>query len=278
MTTSSSVFVFNDTSSTRFNDKKPKPVRCISFQYYEMAIIISHHSCLKLVWFNLAYILKKNSQLAKYVIIVKQVKLTWKSMNEVRGGGGICLSVCLSVCLCRFVSAHNFFLVWHWFTLFGIWGYHHDTKCRVYSWSRYDLELWPQSQIYRGFDMFSCPVHNFLGVWHWLTIFGTWVNHHETMCRVHSWSRYNLDLWPQGQIYRLLGHIRLLLSCLHVRPVTSVCFDIGISYLTHGSITMRGCVKYIHDTVTTLTFDPKVKLIGFMSWVCVQASAFFVLW
>ena len=29
MTTSSSVFVFNDTSSTRFNDKKPKPVRCI---------------------------------------------------------------------------------------------------------------------------------------------------------------------------------------------------------------------------------------------------------
>ena len=82
--------------------------------------------------------------------------------------------------------------------------------------------------------------------WHGLTIFGTWVYHHKTMCRVNSWSRIDVDLWPQGQIYRLL-------SCLYVQAVTSVSFDIGIPNLTHGSITKRGCVKYIHDPVMTLT-------------------------
>ena len=87
------------------------------------------------------------------------------------------------------------------------------------------------------------------------------------MCCVHSWSRLDVDLWPPGQFYRLL-------SCLHVQPVTSVSFDIGIPYLAHGSITKRGCVKYIHDPDMTLTFDLKVKFIGFMTWLCVQASPF----
>ena len=36
---------------------------------------------------------------------------------------------------------------------------------------------------------------------------------------------------------------------------------------------MRGCVKYIHDPDSTVTFDLKVKFIGFMTWLCV-----FVLW
>ena len=64
------------------------------------------------------------------------------------------------------------------------------------------------------------------------------------------------------------------LSCPHVRPVTSVSFDIGIPYLAHGSITIRGCVKYIHDPKTMLTFDLKVRFVGMMIWLCVQASAF----
>ena len=109
------------------------------------------------------------------------------------------LSVCLSVCADS-CPAHNFFMVWHWLTIFGTWMYHHETMCLVHSWSRYDLELRPQGQIYRVFDMFSCLAHNFFMVWHWLTIFGTWMYHHETMCHVHSWSRYDLELWPQGQI------------------------------------------------------------------------------
>ena len=37
-------------------------------------------------------------------------------------------------------------------------------------------------------------------LWHCLTIFGTLVYHHETMCRAHSWSWYDLDRWPQDQI------------------------------------------------------------------------------
>ena len=56
--------------------------------------------------------------------------------------------------------------------------------------------------------------------------------------------------------------------------VTSVSFDIVIPYLAYGSITTRGCVRYIHDPDTTLNFDLKVKFIGFMTWLCVQASAF----
>ena len=39
--------------------------------------------------------------------------------------------------------------------------------------------------IYRVFDIFSCPAHNFFLVWHWPTIFGTWVYHHKTMYHVH---------------------------------------------------------------------------------------------
>ena len=69
----------------------------------------------------------------------------------------------------------------------------------------------------------------------------------------------------RGQIYRFL-------SCFRVRPVTFVCLNIGIPYLAHGSITMRGSVAYIHDPDTTLTFDPKVKFIGFMTWLCVRAT------
>ena len=54
---------------------------------------------------------------------------------------------------------------------------------------------------------------------------------------------------------------------------SSVIFDIGILYLTH-CITMRGKVKYIYDPDTMFTFNLKVKFIGFMTWLCVQASAF----
>ena len=87
------------------------------------------------------------------------------------------------------------------------------------------------------------------------------------MCRLHSRYRFDIDFRPQGQIYRFL-------LCFRVRPLTSVCFDIGIPFWAHGSITMRTCIAYIYDPVTTLTIDLKVKFIGFMTWLCVQASAF----
>ena len=95
-----------------------------------------------------------------------------------RSSGGyieITMSVRLSIRLSVQIRVRpiTFFMVWHWLTIFGTWMYHHETMCRVHSWSRYELEPWPQGQIYRVFDMFSCPVHNFFMVWHWLTIFGT---------------------------------------------------------------------------------------------------------
>ena len=40
-------------------------------------------------------------------------------------------------------------------------------------------------------------------------------------------------------------------------------FDIGLPYLSHASITMRGCVTYIYDPDSTLTFDLKVKFRSF---------------
>ena len=40
-------------------------------------------------------------------------------------------------------------------------------------------------------------------------------------------------------------------------------------------LTMRGCVAYIHDPDTMkLTFDLKIKLIEFTTWLCVWATAF----
>ena len=119
----------------------------------------------------------------------------------------------------------------------------------------------------RVFNVFLFPAHNYFFICHWFTIFGTFVYYHETLCRVHLWSRFDSDLWPQGQIYRLF-------SCLCVRPTTPVCFDIGISYLAHASITIRECVTYIHDPDMKLTFDLKVKFIGSMTWLCVSATAF----
>ena len=82
-----------------------------------------------------------------------------------------------------------------------LWVYHHEKMCRVHSWSIYNLELWPQGQIYRIFDMFSWPSYNLFLFWHWLTIFGTW--------------------------------------CIPIRQ----------------------CVAYIHDSDTTLTFDLNIKII-----------------
>ena len=48
------------------------------------------------------------------------------------------------------------------------------------------------------------------------------------------------------------------LTCLHVRPVTSVSPDIDIPYLAHGCIPIKEYVKYIHDPDTTLSFDLRV--------------------
>ena len=55
---------------------------------------------------------------------------------------------------------------------------------------------------------------------------------------------------------------------VHIRVRPIVCFvfwfDIGLSYLAHGCITMRGCVAHIRDPDTTFTFDLKVFIVFFL--------------
>ena len=136
-------------------------------------------------------------------------------------------------------------MIWQLLTIFGTWVYHHEKMWHVHSCSRFDADLWPQGQILKAFVMSSCSTCNFCLLWHWHTIFGTWVYHHDpntiltfdlkvkfirfdtalcsglsffvlwhshtlfgtllyhhgTMCCVHSWTLYDLDLWPQYQNY-----------------------------------------------------------------------------
>ena len=103
------------------------------------------------------------------------------------GTGGyirITLSVRLSVCLS--VQIHVQPITFLWFdiglpylahgciTMRRYVAYIHDPDTTL----NFDLKV-----KFIGFlDMFSCPAHHFFMVWHWLTIFGTWVHHHETMC------------------------------------------------------------------------------------------------
>ena len=95
------------------------------------------------------------------------------------------------------------------------------------------------------FIVFSCPAYNYFLIWHWLTIFGTCIYHHERMCHVHSWSRFDLDLWPQCHIY---WDFDMFSSPAHNY---FFLFDIGLPYLAHASITIKGCVTYIHEPDST---------------------------
>ena len=117
--------------------------------------------------------------------------------------------------------------------------------------------------------MFLCPAHDFILVWHWLTIFGTWVYHPETMCCVLSWSDTTLNFDLKVKFIRFL-------TCFCVRPITFFGFDFGIQYFAHGCITIRRCVAYIQDPDTTLNLDLKVKFIGFLK--CFRVRPITIFW
>ena len=187
----------------------------------------------------------------------------WTKFRRVYRNHSICLSVCpsmrQSVCLQVHVRPITFFCltlanhIWH----MGVsqWD---DVSCTF----MIHIGCWPLtslSNLYRVFDMFSFPAHNlFFGLTLADYMFGTWVYYHERMCHRHSLlSQFNIDLWPQGQIYRFL-------SCLCVQPSWNFCLLWHWHTLfTHGSIITRGWVAYIHDPDMMLTFDLNVKFIGF---------------
>ena len=95
--------------------------------------------------------------------------------------------------------------------------------------------------------------------WHWLTIFVTWVYHHESMYHIHSWSWYYVDLWPQGQIYRVYD----IWICVRASAFSS--FDIAILCLARECITIVRYVTYIHELCITLTFDLNIKIFIYLS-------------
>ena len=61
---------------------------------------------------------------------------------------------------------------------------------------------------------------------------------------------------------------------IRVRSIPFFLFDIGLPYLTHGCITIRRCVAYIHYPGTNLNFGLKVEFIGFLTCFCVRLITF----
>ena len=64
--------------------------------------------------------------------------------------------------------------------------------------------------------------------------------------------------WPLTSRLKFTG----FWTCFCVRPLTIFLFDIGLPYLAYVSITMRGCVAYIHDPDSPWPLT-KFKFIGF---------------
>ena len=135
-----------------------------------------------------------------------------------RWGGG----VNKNLCLCRFMSHLYHFLLWHWHTIFDTWLYHQETMCHVHSWSRYNIDLWPQGQIYRIFDKSSCPTCNFCLLWHWHIIFSTWV-----------WCVANIYYPDTTLTFDLKVNFIGILTWLCVWTTAFLSFDIVIPYLAH---------------------------------------------
>ena len=74
--------------------------------------------------------------------------------------------------------------------------------------------------------------HSFFVLWHSHTIFDTWMYHHGTICCIHSWPLYDLDLWPQYQ--NLYFHHEFKSGKI------ALLFDIGIP--------RSGIWVYYHET------------------------------
>ena len=140
---------------------------------------------------------------------MKTTTLLYTPCERSSGGYiGITLPVCLSVRLSFCADscpAHNFlmfytvlpYLAHGCITIRRCVMYIHDTDTTL----NFDLKV-------KFVGFLTCfrvrPITFFL-VWHWPTIFGTWVYRHKTMRRVHSWSRLDVDHWPPGQFYWLLS-------------------------------------------------------------------------
>ena len=122
---------------------------------------------------------------------------------------------------------------------------------RVHLLSRNNVDLWPQGQIYRVFDMAFVRAAAFTP----FVIVITYLAHecnHGMMCHIHSWLMYDLVLWPryQNNIFTMnlcLGKIVFALWNRHNK-------------LAHGYITLEQLVAFILDLYMSMTFDIKVNI------------------
>ena len=99
-----------------------------------------------------------------------------------------------------------------------------------------------------------------------------------------TYSIFDFHLFCDGavdiQIWALLTRSRGKVSDTQVTVNACgplVWFDISLPYLAHRCITMRRCVKYIHNPDTTLNFDLKVKFIGFLTCFRVRPITSFLI-
>ena len=111
------------------------------------------------------------------------------------------------------------FLFWYWLRIFGTW---------VYVLCAFMIDLWH----------ISCSAHNWGFFWHWV--------YHIWHMGLSPWDDVLIKFMIPIRYWPLILK-SIFFSCLRVRPVTSVCSDIGIPHLAHVSITMRGtgCVAYM---------------------------------
>ena len=112
-------------------------------------------------------------------------------------------------------------------------------KFRGYIWITLSIRLSVQIRVR--------PI-TFFFVWHWLTIFSK---------RMYPRDAHIHD--PDTTFTNLCVFDMFSCPCHNFFGLT----DIGLPYLAYGYISLRQCVAYIHDPDSMLTFDIKVKFIGF---------------
>ena len=191
---------------------------------------------------------------------------------------------------------HNFFVLWSRHTIFGIWVYHYETMCHVYSWPLYDLDLWPQDKKYQFFNMNSCLGHNFFVLCHRHPVFGRWMHHHAMMCHVlclsvcpsacfNSCLGHNFFvLWSMHTISSIFVYQYERMYCIHSWPIYDLWpydleFDLNVKGISSLTWIIFGMWVYHHEKMChlhswsqyNLDLNVKVKLEGFLTCICVRA-------
>ena len=128
--------------------------------------------------------------------------------------------------------------------------------------SYYTFYFYPKG-VYRNhclFALLSVQIHVRLITFFSFTLtyhIWTWVYHREKMCRIQHWS--------------LISKVKFVTFLKYSCPPGNFCLLWHcISYLAHGSITIRLCVANILNPNMTISFDLTVKFIGFLTCLCVR--------